>query len=89
VRWARRPDGQVLEVWDSGPGVPEGLTAAIFTPRFTTRAGGQGLGLAITQRIARGFGWTLQLHQQPGRTAFHVVIPFTGRAARPPPPERS
>jgi signal transduction histidine kinase len=75
VRHLNRGELQVLEVWDSGPGIPEALTRAIFAPRFTTRPGGQGLGLAITQRIARGFGWALQLHQEPGRTCFRLVIP--------------
>jgi signal transduction histidine kinase len=84
VRHLRRGDAQVLEVWDSGPGVPQALIGAIFAPRFTTRPGGQGLGLAITQRIARGFGWRLQLHQEPGRTCFRLVIPPPSRGTPPP-----
>lgn len=85
VRHSSRGDTHVLEVWDSGPGIPEALTRAIFTPHFTTRAGGQGLGLAITQRIARGFGWALQLHQEPGLTCFRLVVPPQRRGPVPPP----
>jgi signal transduction histidine kinase len=46
----------VFEVRDSGPGVPDEIRGKIFTPFFTTRERGTGLGLAFVQEIARDHG---------------------------------
>ena len=57
-------DGQViLEVHDSGPGIPEQLRAKILEPFFTTKPRGQGtgLGLAIVQRVVKQHGGSLQI----------------------------
>lgn len=50
----RREDGSALvEVHDTGPGLPAGSEARIGTPFFTTKPDGLGLGLAIARDIAR------------------------------------
>ena len=57
-------DGQViLEVHDSGPGIPDHLRAKILEPFFTTKPRGQGtgLGLAIVQRVVKQHGGSLQI----------------------------
>ncbi|MEI8039847.1 MAG: ATP-binding protein [Verrucomicrobiota bacterium] len=52
VRVARRPPDRVrVEVIDSGPGFPSGIAADLFTPFFTTKPSGIGLGLAISRQI--------------------------------------
>lgn len=63
----RKPDGKivveaalvanspVLTVTDNGPGIPSELMSSIFTPFFSTKSGGSGIGLSISQRI-------MQLH---------------------------
>lgn len=38
-------------ITDNGPGIPSEQLSAIFTPFFTTKAGGSGIGLSISQRI--------------------------------------
>jgi signal transduction histidine kinase len=54
---ARRTEGLVQwEVRDSGPGVAPELGDKIFTPFFTTREKGTGLGLAFVREIARDHG---------------------------------
>lgn len=46
-----------LEVADRGPGVPPEAVSRLFSPYFTTRAGGAGLGLAMVRRVAAAHGW--------------------------------
>jgi two-component system sensor histidine kinase PilS (NtrC family) len=68
--------GALLEVQDNGPGIaPEDL-AQIFTPFFTTKARGSGLGLATVQRVVDAHGGTVAASSQPGAGAcFTVRLP--------------
>ncbi|MBK9170957.1 MAG: hypothetical protein IPM24_26355 [Bryobacterales bacterium] len=59
---ARRAGGRILiEVTDTGPGVPEALRERIFEPFFTTRQKGTGLGLAIVRKNARLLGGDIEM----------------------------
>jgi len=49
-----------IEVADNGPGVPQGLEARIFTPFFTTRPQGSGIGLAVVRNLVHGMGGTVR-----------------------------
>jgi signal transduction histidine kinase len=51
-----------LTVRDSGPGISDDVRASLFTPFFTTKSDGRGLGLTIVQEILtnHGFGYALQ-----------------------------
>jgi nitrogen fixation/metabolism regulation signal transduction histidine kinase len=51
VRLGREGDDVLLDVEDSGPGIPDNLREAIFDPYVTTRTDGTGLGLAIVKKI--------------------------------------
>ena len=55
-----------LEVADRGPGVSPSHTDRLFTPYFTTRPGGTGLGLALVRRIATAHGWQCGYTPRPG-----------------------
>jgi signal transduction histidine kinase len=64
------------EVRDSGPGVPEALREQIFTPFFTTRERGTGLGLAFARDIARAHGGDLVVDAAPeGGARFRLSTP--------------
>ena len=88
VRTARDNDHMLIEVGDTGPGVPEELTSRIFEPFFTTKAVGEGtgLGLDISYRIvAQRHGGDLRVDSRPGDTRFQVRLPLRPTAADPVP----
>ena len=70
-------DGRsVLMVEDAGPGIPAELRADIFTPFFTTKPSGTGLGLPIVARIAANHGGTVVCDTSPelGGARFTVTL---------------
>jgi signal transduction histidine kinase len=70
----------VVEIADTGPGIPEDIQSRIFEPFFTTKAPGQGtgLGLHISHDIVvnRHHG-QLWVESKPGETKFKVLLPVT------------
>jgi signal transduction histidine kinase len=78
-------DGEaLLEVADSGAGVPVQDEARIFErfyradPSRSRSTGGAGLGLAIVKHITEAHGGRVELHNRPGRGAtFRVTLPLT------------
>ncbi|WP_067815979.1 ATP-binding protein [Actinomadura kijaniata] len=80
VRAFRDRDQAVVEVADTGPGIPEENLPRIFTPFFTTKPVGQGtgLGLDISWRIVvNRHGGDLSVESRPGDTRFRVALPLT------------
>src|SRR5215467_2241563 len=79
VRAADDKDGEagvVMEVEDSGPGVPAELKEQIFNPFVTTKKSGVGLGLAIVSKIVDAHGGSLKLIDPPHQGAcFRVTFP--------------
>ncbi|GGK73257.1 histidine kinase [Planomonospora parontospora subsp. parontospora] len=68
----------LVEICDTGPGVPEELRERIFEPFFTTKpaGAGTGLGLDISFRIVAGrHGGDLRVESAPGDTRFQVRLP--------------
>jgi signal transduction histidine kinase len=84
LRIAEEHDQAVLEVEDTGPGVPEDHMDRIFTPFFTTKVSGSGLGLPVTKRIVTDHGGRITLSRTPeGRTQFRIEMPrWTAEATR-------
>ncbi|MCR4266814.1 sensor histidine kinase [Nitratireductor sp. ZSWI3] len=65
----------VLEVADNGPGVRDDLRRRLFTPFTTTRTGGTGLGLALSQRLVERAGGEISLVDGGSGAKFRVVLP--------------
>ncbi len=64
-----------IHVTDNGPGIEEDKQKQIFTPFFSTKKDGNGLGLAICEKIAKLMGGGIRLaSSRPGFTDFHVWI---------------
>jgi signal transduction histidine kinase len=68
----------LVEIWDTGPGIPPELQDRIFEPFFTTKAPGHGLGLGLdnAMRIVRKHRGHLSVRSEPGSTCFRVRIPL-------------
>jgi two-component system sensor histidine kinase PilS (NtrC family) len=76
VRILRQAGEGVLEVEDTGHGIPEDDLQRIFDPFFTTKERGTGLGLAIVHRIVEAHSGHLSVISEVGRgTIFRVVLP--------------
>jgi len=75
-----RLEGEMMlvEIWDTGPGIPPELQDRIFEPFFTTKAPGQGLGLGLdnAMRIVRKHRGHLSVRSDPGSTCFRVRLPL-------------
>lgn len=70
------PQGIVLEVADSGPGLPNVQAGKVFEPFYTTKSNGTGLGLAIVHRIAEAHGGRITACNCPeGGAAFTIELP--------------
>lgn len=68
-------------VSDTGPGLSADARARLFTPFFTTKAHGTGLGLVIVERIVSEHGGTIAVDSEPGRgTTFRLRVPMTRKA---------
>ena len=79
VRTRRVDDCAVVEIGDTGPGIPPEVRKRIFEPFFTTKPVGQGtgLGLDVSYRVVvnRHHG-DLRVESEPGHTVFQVRLPL-------------
>ncbi len=74
---ARQQEVVVLEVEDTGSGIPTKVRGRLFDPFFTTKAAGTGLGLSIAMRILEQHGGTLQFETALGHgTTFGAIVPL-------------
>ena len=69
----------VVEIGDSGLGIPAEVRPYIFDPFYTTKGVGEGTGLGLNtvQTIVRKLGGNIQVSSKPGDTRFQVWLPFT------------
>jgi len=71
--------GQILvEISDTGPGIPPEIKDKIFDPFFTTKdvGKGTGLGLDTVRRVVQHHKGSLRLESEPGNTRFQVRLPL-------------
>ena len=81
LRTRREDDRVMVEIGDTGPGIPAEIRERIFQPFFTTKPVGEGtgLGLDISWRVVvnRHHG-DLTVTSEPGSTWFRVTLPISG-----------
>jgi two-component system NtrC family sensor kinase len=86
VRTGMQGSELVLEVRDNGVGIPPENTARLFTPFFTTKGEGKGvgLGLAVVYGIVHAHDGDIEVQSKVGEgTSFVMTIPFRGNGAEP------
>ncbi|OGS35126.1 MAG: hypothetical protein A2474_01705 [Elusimicrobia bacterium RIFOXYC2_FULL_34_12] len=80
LKVATMQDGSniVLEISDTGPGIPEENVKKIFDPFFTTKPSGTGLGLTISNRIIEAHKGRIELHSVLNYgTTFKIILPIS------------
>ncbi len=83
---SKRKDGEwlMVEIEDTGPGIPDEIRAQIFEPYFTTRSShdkGIGMGLTICQQIIEQHNGRIEVvSSEPGKTCFRVTLPLSNNS---------
>jgi two-component system nitrogen regulation sensor histidine kinase GlnL len=65
----------MVSVRDNGPGIPDDLRPHLFEPFVTSKASGNGLGLALVAKIIGDHGGLIEVDSRPGRTEFRLHLP--------------
>jgi PAS domain S-box-containing protein len=80
-------DALVVEVADTGPGIPEEVLADVFRPYVSTKPQGTGMGLALTDKLISQHGGSVTFQTGPEGTVFRLSVPLaqkgTPRAGTP------
>lgn len=75
IRVFEQNDDAVIEISDTGSGIPDEILSNIFEPLFTTKIGGTGLGLPICEKIINEHNGSIAVKNNP--TTFTIKIPKT------------
>ncbi len=76
VRVYKQKDDTIIEVADTGVGIPEEVKPKLFTPLFTTKAKGQGFGLAVVKRVIEAMNGSVSFDSQEGKgSTFFIRLP--------------
>jgi two-component system sensor histidine kinase HydH len=75
VRLLDKDEYIIIEIEDSGSGIPEENLEKIFDPLFTTKQTGTGLGLVTCKNIIEQHGGTISVTSPP--TIFTIKLPKT------------
>ncbi len=71
-----KTNDSIITVEDTGVGIPEHVKGKLFTPMFTTKAKGQGFGLAVIKRMTEALGGSVTFESEEGKgTTFIVRLP--------------
>jgi signal transduction histidine kinase len=74
---SRRPQWAVIDIIDTGAGIPEEVREMIFVAYYTTKRAGTGLGLAMTRRIVDEHGGRISFKSEIGKgTDFTIQLPL-------------
>ncbi len=78
VKANKKRDKIIISVEDTGVGISEEVRTKMFTPLFTTKSKGQGLGLAVVKRLVEALKGEITFESQPNKgTKFKVELTQT------------
>ena len=73
---AKKGDKTLITVEDNGVGISEEVKTKLFTPLFTTKSKGQGLGLAVVKRLIESLNGKITFESVEGKgTKFIIELP--------------
>ena len=73
----------LIEVHDTGGGIPSSMLDRIFDPFFTTKTNGTGLGLPMVQRTIRSHNGVIDVESREGKgTIFHIYLPYNNETKK-------
>src|SRR5690606_41696475 len=75
IEAARRADAVALEVPDTGGALDDAVKARLFTPFFTSKKHGQGVGLTLVKEVLTQHGFKFSLDAEGELTVFRIVMP--------------
>lgn len=67
------PEQLMIRITDTGPGIPQDKQQEIFSPFYTTRKDGTGLGLAVVDAIVRNHKGRIELQSTPGAGSTFIL----------------
>lgn len=77
IRLSTQRRRAIIEVIDTGPGMPPDVLGRIFDVYYSTKKQGSGLGLPTTRRIIQEHGGTVRVESEVGKgTRFTLALPF-------------
>jgi signal transduction histidine kinase len=72
----------IIEVCDTGPGIPSSIRSQLFDPFFTTKPNGTGLGLWVVYRLVQSMQGVIEIESEEGQgSMFQVAIPIINQKA--------
>lgn len=74
----------IVSISDNGNGIPEDIRMKMFTPNFTTKSSGMGLGLSIIRKYVENAGGSIWFESESGNgTIFYVELPVKYTVEKP------
>jgi len=78
IEASKQSERIVLNVMDTGVGIPKEIQSKMFTVMFTTKSKGQGFGLPVVKRMTQSLGGTVTFESEEGKgTKFTIELPIT------------
>ncbi len=83
LKTRREPTDVLIEIRDTGAGIPADIQPRIFEPFFTTKQVGEGTGLGLDSvaRIIRNHHGNIRVTSRPGDTCFQIRLPLQAAVA--------